>query len=235
MPRLPRFNIAGMPQHVIQRGNNRQACFYAADDFEFYLDCLRDAAATADCDVHAYVLMTNHVHLLVTPQQDHALSKLMQAVGRRYVRYINRRYQRTGTLWEGRYRASLVDSDRYLLTCYRYIELNPVRARGMVGAPADYHWSSHKANAYGEGGQWLTPHPEYLRLGKTASARQSAYRDLFAEVLPGEVLRDIRQSTSQGVVLGSKRFRQEIQDSLKMRTTPGKRGRPRKINGRAQE
>jgi len=228
MPRLPRFNIIGLPQHVTQRGNNRQACFFGPDDFQFYLDCLRDASADAGCDVHAYVLMTNHVHLLATPQQDHAVSRMMQAVGRRYVQRINRRYQRTGTLWEGRYKASLVESDRYLLTCYRYIELNPVRARNMVDHARDYRWSSYQANAYGSGDAWLTPHPVYQQLGQTPQARQRTYRDLFADALPDSDLRDIRQSTNQGVVLGGKRFREELGATLKMRTTPGRRGRPKK-------
>jgi putative transposase len=228
MPRLPRFNIVGLPQHIIQRGNNRQVCFFEADDYICYLVYLREAAAKTGCDVHAYVLMSNHVHLLVTPQRDDAIPQMMQAIGRRYVQHINRRNQRTGTLWEGRYKASLVESDRYLLTCYRYIELNPVRARGMVADPANYRWSSHKANAYGEGGDWLTPHPLYQRLGETPAERQRAYRDLFSKVLSAEVLSDIQQSTAQGVVLGGERFRQEIQIALKIRTSPGKRGRPRK-------
>lgn len=229
MPRLPRFNLIGLPQHIIQRGNNRQVCFFEPDDFVFYLDCLREASATAGCDVRAYVLMTNHVHLLVTPQRDHAVPRMMQAVGRRYVQYVNHRNRRTGTLWEGRYKASLVESERYLLTCYRYIELNPVRAPGMVERPADYRWSSHKANAYGEGGQWLTPHPVYQRLGQTPAVRQQAYRDLFAETLTGDVLHDIRESVNQGVVLGGSRFREEIQAALNIRTAPGRRGRPKKV------
>lgn len=230
MPRLPRFNLIDRPQHVIQRGNNRQACFFEPQDYVFYLDCLREASATAGCDIHAYVLMTNHVHLLVTPQQSHAVSRMMQSVGRRYVQYINHQNQRTGTLWEGRYKASLVESERYLLTCYRYIEMNPVRAPGMVDRPAAYRWSSYKANAYGEGDPWLVPHPLYQRLGKSAAIRQQAYRDLFAEVLGDDVLNDIRQSVNQGVVLGGNGFREEIQAAMKIRTAPGRRGRPKKEN-----
>ena len=159
MPRLPRFNLLDVPQHVIQRGNNRQACFFEPDDYLFYLDCLKTAADAAGCDVHAYVLMTNHVHVLTTPRREHAVPRMMQSVGRRYVQYINKKNRRTGTLWEGRYRASLVEAEPYLLTCYRYIEMNPVRARGMVDTPEQYRWSSYHANALGHGDAWLTPHP----------------------------------------------------------------------------
>ena len=146
MPRKPRFNIVGIPQHVIQRGNNREPCFYSEQDYQRYLKDLSDSAKKHDCRIHAYVLMTNHVHLLVTPMVEHGISNMMQALGRRYVYYINKNYQRSGTLWEGRYKASLIDSERYLLTCMRYIELNPVRAK-MVEHPGEYPWSSYQANA----------------------------------------------------------------------------------------
>jgi len=161
MARKPRFNLVGQPQHVIQRGNNREACFYAAQDYRFYLCCVGEAARKFACDVHAYVLMTNHVHLLVTPRAEQAIGNLMQSVGRRYVRYINHVYRRTGTLWEGRYKASLIDSERYLLACYRYIELNPVRA-AMVASPAQYRWSSYRCNAVGKTDTLITPHVQYL-------------------------------------------------------------------------
>ena len=141
MARKPRFVLPGYPRHVVQRGNNRQACFFDESDYRKYLDSLAEAAHKYHCQVHAYVLMTNHVHLLVTPTTDEGISQMMQSVGRRYVRYFNGVYRRTGTLWEGRYKASLVQTDSYLLTCYRYIELNPVRAE-MVPDPGDYPWSS---------------------------------------------------------------------------------------------
>ncbi|MCA1854190.1 MAG: transposase [Beggiatoa sp.] len=134
MVRLPRLSLASIPQHVIQRGNNRQACFYADEDYRFYLECLGEAARKYRVSVHAYVLMTNHVHLLMTPTSAAGMSQVMQTLGRRYVRYINYTYRRSGTLWEGRYHASLVQGDRYLLTCYRYIELNPVRANITQGS-----------------------------------------------------------------------------------------------------
>ena len=147
MARKPRFNLPGVPQHVIQRGNNREPCFYGDGDYQRYLGDLREAADRNDCRLHAYVLMTNHVHLLVTPMAEHGVTHLMQDLGRKYVRYINHNYQRTGTLWEGRYKSSLIDSEAYLLVCMRYIELNPVRA-GMVQHPGEYRWSSYNGNGY---------------------------------------------------------------------------------------
>jgi putative transposase len=148
MPRTPRLTLPDVPQHVVQRGNNRQATFFAAEDYRLYLDCLREAAAKYGCALHAYVLMTNHVHLLITPSGRQAVARTMQSVGRRYVQYVNYVYRRSGTLWEGRYKSSLVESEGYLLLCYRYIELNPVRA-GMVQRPEDYEGSSYRAHAFG--------------------------------------------------------------------------------------
>ena len=149
MARLPRYAVPGQPQHVIQRGNNRSVMFLRPADYVRYLDNVRAACDQHGCAVHAYVLMTNHVHLLMTPTNAGGISRVMQSVGRRYVRYFNQSYQRTGTLWEGRYRAAAIDSEQYLFACYRYIERNPVRA-GMVDDPADYRWSSHAANALHE-------------------------------------------------------------------------------------
>ena len=178
MARPKRLWIKGVPQHVVQRGNNRQATFFCDDDYRFYLACLEEAVEKYQCDVHAYVLMTNHVHLLMVPEEQTSIARVMQSVGRRYVRYVNHVYERTGTLWEGRYKASLVDSERYLLTCYRYIELNPVRA-GMVESPEEYKWSSYRAHARGEVNRLVTDAFEYTALGKTDELRQVAYRALF--------------------------------------------------------
>ena len=152
MARQPRFVLPGQPQHVIQRGNNRQDIFRADEDYAFYLEKAEEAANKHECDIHAYVLMTNHVHLLVTPHLENSISKMMQMIGRYYVQYFNYRYRRTGTLWEGRYKASLIDSEQYLLTCMRYIELNPVRATNMADHPSDYRWSSYGSNATGTHG-----------------------------------------------------------------------------------
>ncbi len=214
MPRLPRFVIPGQPQHVIQRGNNREAIFYAEGDYQFYLTKLSEAAEKHGCEVHAYVLMTNHVHLLVTPQQDDSIAKMMQNVGRYYVQYFNHSYERTGTLWEGRYKATLIDTEQYLLTCMRYIELNPVRAINMAGHPSEYPWSSYRFNALGYHDKLLTPHLEYERLGKTPEARQGAYRQLFRAHIPEKTIEEIREATNKAWVLGSERFKQRIQKRL---------------------
>ncbi|MDZ4098125.1 MAG: transposase [Methylophilaceae bacterium] len=191
MARKPRFNIVGNPQHVIQRGNNRQATFFAEEDYRFYLDCLTEAAQKYAGDIHAYVLMTNHVHLLITPGQPESISRLMQSVGRRYVQYINYTYKRSGTLWEGRYKGSLIQSERYLLTCMRYIELNPVRAR-MVKHPEDYKWSSYRANALGATDELISQHTEYQSLGITSEQKQEAYQALFYTHLNPETLHEVR-------------------------------------------
>ena len=158
MARLPRFVIPGHPQHVIVRGNNREPIFYAEADYQFYLEKLKQACDKHSCDVHAYVLMTNHVHLLITPHKENGISKAMQMLGRYYVQYFNYSYERTGTLWEGRYKASLIDSNSYALICYRYIELNPVRA-DMVDHPSEYPWSSYRHNALGEKNELVIHHP----------------------------------------------------------------------------
>nr|WP_305908179.1 transposase [Methylomarinum sp. Ch1-1]MDP4520991.1 transposase [Methylomarinum sp. Ch1-1] len=164
MSRLPRFVLPGQPQHVIQRGNNRHIIFVVEEDYQYYLSKLTEACEKHHCDIHAYVLMTNHVHLLITPYVGNGISKVMQSVGRYYVQYFNRRYQRTGTLWEGRYKATLLNSDQYFLVCSRYIELNPVRA-GMVKSPEDYRWSSYRGNALNDDDPLLTNHCLYRSLG----------------------------------------------------------------------
>ena len=170
MARLPRIDLPGQPQHVIQCGNNRSVIFVADEDYQFYLEKLNAACQKYECDLHAYVLMTNHVHLLITPHHIGAIGKLMQMLGRYYVQCFNHQYQRTGTLWEGRYKATLLDSDQYLLVCSRYIELNPVRAN-MVSHPSDYPWSSYAFNALGKENALLTPHPLYLALGRDETKR----------------------------------------------------------------
>lgn len=229
MARKPRFNLIGNPQHVIQRGNNRQATFFAEEDYRFYLECLGEAAKKSDSAIHAYVLMTNHVHLLVTPGQPDSISRLMQSVGRRYVQYINYSYKRSGTLWEGRYKASLVQSEAYLLTCMRYIELNPVRAC-MVNQPQAYKWSSYRANAQGLEDSQLTPHVEYEALGPTLESRQAAYRHLFTAHLDPETLAQVRAALNGELVTGTGRFKAEIETMLGRRAQPGKRGRPKLAN-----
>lgn len=222
-----RYELTDIAQHVIQRGNNRQPCFFADEDYHLYLECLADAAKRFACNIHAYVLMTNHVHLLVTPRAANAVAKLMQSVGRKYVRYVNDQYRRTGTLWEGRYKASLVGAGHYVLSCYRYIELNPVRA-DMVKDPADYRWSSYARNAWGKPDVGIKEHYEYTELGRDAESRLKAYRELFKTMLDAEALDDIRRNLNQCRAFASARFTSEIEATLKRRIQPGKAGRPKK-------
>jgi putative transposase len=226
MARKPRFSLPGVPQHIIQRGNNREPCFFAEEDFRCYLDCLKEASEKYSCAIHAYVLMTNHVHLLVTSYVETAIGNMMQSVGRRYVRYVNHAYRRSGTLWEGRYKASLVESETYFLACQRYIELNPVRA-GMVAVPADYRWSSYANHAFGQLDACLTPHPEYLRLDADPDRRRHAYRELFRHHMENDLLHTIRETLNQELVLGSEQFKDRIEATLKRRVRPGQPGRPR--------
>lgn len=227
MARLPRFELPGQPQHVIQRGNNKEPIFCAREDYRYYLGKLRAAADKHACRIHAYVLMTNHVHLLITPEQQGGIGKLMQMLGRYYVQYFNYHYERTGTLWEGRYKATLIDSEAYLLTCMRYIELNPVRA-GMVDHPSEYPWSSYPHNADGQADPMIAPHREYRRLGEAPNERQAAYRQLFRGRLAEDTLHTIREATNKAWVLGNDRFRQKIERQLERRAAPQAKGGDRK-------
>ncbi|MDT8311713.1 MAG: transposase, partial [Methylophaga sp.] len=199
----------------------------ADEDYLFYLEKLADACEPYGCQVHAYVLMTNHVHLLMTPLEPGAIGKVMQSVGRRYVQYFNYGYRRTGTLWEGRYKASLIDSERYALTCYRYIELNPVRA-GMVESPADYRWSSYHVNALGKQDDVVSAHFCYEALGDNDEIRRQRYRDLFAYAIDGASLDEIRQTVNKGWALGSEKFKREVEALLALKVSPQPRGGDRK-------
>lgn len=223
MPRQPRLQLAGYPFHCITRGNDRQAVFYNDDDFGFYLSSLYDVSRKYDVDIHAYALMTNHVHLLMTPHQPMGISRVFQAIGRLYVRYINMTYRRTGTLWEGRFKASLVDEDEYLLACYRYIELNPVRA-GMVSRAEDYRWSSARHNLGLATEKGIVAHERYRMLGRNDAERVETYRKLLESGTPTGEVRTIRQSSSEGQILGGDRFREQIEAMLNRRFTPQKRG-----------
>ena len=210
MARLKRYCPAGIPVHIIQRGNNRSDCFKSNEDMASFIHYLRLGAAKYDVDIHAWVLMTNHVHFLVTPNLNNAVSRMMQYLGRHYVRYFNQKYSRTGTLWEGRFRSCLVQEENYFLICQRYIELNPVRA-GMVDNPADYHWSSYRSNALGIESSFRRPHNVYYALGNTEPSRLEAYRELFVEELNPGVVEAIRFSTNKGLALGSELFKNEIE------------------------
>ena len=227
MPRLPRYILPGQPQHVIQRGNNRESIFYDYSDYRFYLEKLAAACQKHDCSLHAYVLMTNHVHLLITPHSMDGIGKVLQMLGRYYVQYFNYTYDRTGTLWEGRYKATLIDSEQYLLTCMRYVELNPVRA-GIAEHPKDYPWSSYHCNAVGQTDELITPHELYRHLGATKEERQAAYRALFRHRLAQHTLEELGEATNKSWILGNDRFRERIASQLNRRTLPKARGGDRK-------
>ncbi len=225
MPRHARVRIAKCPWHVIQRGVNRSRCFVDDADRQLYLNLLKVYSRRHECAVHAYVLMTNHVHLLVSPEDDDGLSRMMKALGERYVPYFNRLHGRTGTLWEGRFRSSVVQSERYLLICQRYIELNPVRAE-LVPHAGDYPWSSYSANAVGAASDLVTPHELYLRLGRDQKARADAYRKLFGPPSESDI-KLIRESASGGNALATEEFARVLETQTEIPVWPRKRGRQR--------
>ncbi|MCP3870382.1 MAG: transposase [Gammaproteobacteria bacterium] len=223
MARRSRVCLSGIPQHIIQRGNNQQVCFGSAEDHAAYVHWLAEASEKYRVAIHAWVLMTNHVHLLATPETQDGLSKVMQIVGRHYVRYFNCSYCRTGTLWEGRFKSCVIDAEDYLLVCQRYIELNPVRT-GMAQKPSDYRWSSYHSNALAKKTHLWTPHGTWLQLGKTHQERSAAYRKLFAGYASPDELKKVRDSVNKGLALGNNRFRDEIERLSGRRMRPLKRG-----------
>ncbi len=223
MARLLRVCIPGSPHHIIQRGNNRQICFAAAKDFAAYANWLKQYSDKFDVALHAWVFMTNHVHLLVTPGTEDGIPRTMQSLGRQYVRYFNDAYKRTGTLWEGRYKSCVVDAEPYLLTCQRYIELNPVRA-GMVRTPADYPWSSYQVQALGKPAAMWQPHPLYLQLANDREERFATYQALCHAPIDEDTVRTIRESTNKGLALGNDRFKAKIEQLTGRRVSARKRG-----------
>ncbi len=225
---LPRICLPGIPQHIIQRGNNRQACFGSEEDFAAYAHWLDEYSKKCRVAIHAWVFMTNHVHLMVTAETENGVSKMMQMLGRHYVRYFNHTYRRTGTLWEGRFKSCVLDAEGYLLICQRYIELNPVRA-GMVTAPEDYAWSSYRANGLGQSIKLWSPHRIYNDLGSTHAERATVYRELFVGHLDIPTLTEIRRAANQGMALGNDRFKIEVERLTGRRVTPLKRGPKPKI------
>jgi len=230
MARLGRYFVADQALHVIQRGNDRKPVFFAEEDYAQYRAWLIEAAETYGLAVHAHVLMTNHVHLLVTPAEPDSLPRTMQSLGRRYVRHINTLHRRTGTLWEGRYRAAPIDSEEYFVSCCRYIEMNPVRAR-MVARPGDWRWSSYRAHAHGKEDALAAFHPMLRRLGRSLAERQLAWRALFREKLDPAFVEALRAATNGGWALGGDRFRKEIAKTAKRRAAPLPRG-PRPAKGK---
>ena len=225
MPRKPRFILPGVPLHVVQRGHNRADVFFDDEDRRAYLSWLGEAAERYRCHVHAYVLMTNHVHVLLTPHDRQGPSRCMQYVGRRYVPYANGRYRMSGTLWEGRFRASLVDDEAYLFHCMRYIELNPVRA-GLVRTPAHYRWSSYRSNAQGKIDPLITPHSLFVALAANAPDRHAAYRALFADRLAAMQEAAIAAALHSGTPLGRESFIAGVEKRLHQKVGYARRGRP---------
>jgi len=225
MARQPRLTLPGYPHHVIQRGNNRQAIFAKTADYQRLLDLLDDNARQFDVAIHAYVLMSNHFHLLVTPQSSDGLPQMMQAVGRRYVRYFNDSQQRSGTLWEGRYRSTLIQTDRYLLACMAYIDLNPVRA-GLVAQAADYPWSSHGHYIGRRADKLVTPHPLVWELGNTPFAREAAYAELVQAGVNPVQQTALTDATLSGWALGEPDFVADLQKRTQRRVVKGQAGRP---------
>ena len=217
--------LAGIPVHAVQRGNNHGACFFREEDRAFYLHHLGRLLRPSGCILHAYCLMTNHVHLLLTPLHVSSCGLLMKHLGQLHSQYVNRTYGRTGTLWEGRFRSCLVQAEDYLLACYRYIELNPVRA-GLVDHPRQYRWSSYRTNAEAETSELVIQHEEYLRLGGNAGDRRRAYRALFDSDPGSERSDEIREATNGNFALGSEAFRGEMAAALGRRVEPAKAGRP---------
>lgn len=217
--------LPGLPYHIVQRGNNREACFIEAENYQYYLELMRDISARYGMLLHAYCLMTNHIHLLATPISKTSISDTMKVVGSRYAQYINKKYNRTGTLWEGRHKSSLVQSDRYFLICSRYIEFNPVAAN-MVSHPEEYAWSSYHFNAWGDT-SWLVPHIEYKRLGKTQAVRCEAYRTLFKHCLESADLERIQEAIHYCQPVGDEPFKKQIEKSYNIKLGQTRRGRPR--------
>lgn len=234
MPRLGRLFLPDQPLHIVQRGNDRQRIFFRADDYTLYRHWLGEAAREYGLAIHAYVLMTNHVHLLATPARAESAARTLQSLGRRYVRHVNAAERRTGTLWEGRYRAAAIEGEAHFLTCMRYIELNPVRA-GMVAHPRDYRWSSYVANADGGADPLLTEHALYRALGATPAERRRDYRALFRAALDPDFVDALRRATNGGWPLGEERFKRRLAKALGRRVSPRAPGRPPKQGADARQ
>jgi putative transposase len=229
MARRPRLELPGLPLHIVQRGNNRLPCFFHDEDYCAYGETLQRASVGNSVAIHAYVLMTNHVHLLAKATSKGGVSRMMQALGRRYVRYVNSTYRRSGTLWEGRFKSCIVDTERYLLTCYRYIEFNPLRAN-MVASAQAYRWSSYHRNALAEPDGLIRSHPIYDALGNSLEARAAIYLQLCDEAVSTDELAAIRAHIEQERALGNTRFEEEIEAALARSVRLRSPGRPPKTS-----
>lgn len=230
MPRRPRMYIPGFAYHVVQRGNNREACFYSENDYSLFLKLLREVLSRYEVKLHAFCLMTNHIHLLLTPCTTTGISNAIKVVCSRYAYSINKSYGRSGTVWGGRHKASPIDSERYLLQCHRYIELNPVTAK-MVSSPEEYKWSSYHANAWGDDSRLISPHVEYLKLAQNKADRCVNYRELFREVLPEETIQDFRKAAHYCMPVGSDQFVKQIEAKIGRELGEMKGGPPPTVIG----
>lgn len=226
MARLPRYTIINQSQHIIQQGRDWQQVFFEEQDYQYFRDCLDAAAYNYGLKVHAYVLMPDHVHILATPGDTDSVSRSIQSVGRNYVQYYNECYSGHGSIWEGRYRATVLDEKKYLLTCSRHIELNPVHA-GLVKHPRDYRWSSYAHNAQGKPDELITAHREYRRLGNSDKERVDTYRDLFKQKISEETDDLITDATFKGWALGDDKFARKIEKISGRRATQLPKGRPK--------
>lgn len=227
MARLPRLTISGQLHHVVQHGNDHRQIFQDADDYDAFLKWLRDASKLFKVAIHAYVLMPDHLHLLLSPSDENGLARMMQWVGRQYVPYFNRKYKREGTLWKGRYKATVIEPERYFMACCRYIELNPVR-NGLVSDPAEYLWSSYMHHIGAKQDSIITDHSKYWALGNTPFDREAAYKELTERPLESGEIKQIREATAKGWALGSAEFKLNLEKKTSRRLSPVKKGRPRK-------
>lgn len=227
MPRLPRLNLINIPQHIVQVGHNNLPCFFDEEDYQYYLSSLRSAADQYSVDIHAYVLLPNMVQIIATPRIPDGIPSMMQSLGRRYVQFVNHRYKRSGTLWRGRYKSSLIDSDAYLLTCYRYVELRPLYL-GLADSLGDYQWSSFNHHVNVKDDYLIKDHHLYTALGDNALERARGYRKLFRYSFDRRLLDYIAETIKVGHVLGGDAFKEKIEQIANQRVRPLKRGRPRK-------
>lgn len=229
MPRLPRLNLANIPQHIVVQGHNNLACFFDDEDYEFYLQSLKTSADQYLVDVHAYVLLPNMIQIIATPQIPNGISSMMQSLGRRYVQYVNHRYKRSGTIWGGRYKSSVIDSESYLLTCYRYVELRPMYL-GLADGPAEYPWSSFHYHTCAADSDLIKDHRLYKALGDDDTERAQEYSRLFHYAFDHRLMDYIAETVKLGQILGGDSFKDKIEQIANQRVRPLKRGRPRKKN-----
>ena len=227
MPRKPRFYLPNYPVHIVQRGHNNNSVFFENEDYKVYLDWLQEGSEWYEVPIHAYVLLPNQIHILASPPDKEAASRMMQYQGRRYVPYVNASYGKTGTIWQGRYKASLIDPETYLLNSMIYIEGLPVR-EGLSKSPGPYKWSSYKRNAQGRKNVLITPHAAYLDIARGDKKRQEKYTAMSKAGLSDEVITDISDAWQTGTPLGSDKFKKMVERRLKIKVGHAKRGRPRK-------